>query len=490
MNIRYSICTIFKLLLSLSVLCVLTLLWNVGLIQSKLNDAQFVFECDSNGCSNVNNEKIGQEEAKRSLDDDLNLSSKSAIFGYENENDSNNDYVKTISVFKAPLTLDQSADALLETSSCEAVRRRVLNNLLEPTETELQFPIAFARIVYKDYILQELLFKMQYAPQNRFCYILDKKARPLFKQQMRNLANCFPNVVILADRQWTVDSAGHNMLSAFMECLRLLLQTDSEWKYAITLQNHDIPLRTGFELVNALKALNGSNDVSVLQAIPDRIPKYANWTYKALHLFKDESKNDLRTLEITKGSSTCSLSRAFVDFIVNDLNLKTFIRLFNRMHYGVDEMLFATLQSSDELDAPGGYTTKCLETFGGYITRCVYLHPISVHNFRRVIWQNPNQKQQDQPMPCKSGMERHRVCILGVADLADLDSSRFLFANKMMPEMDYSAISCWAQRLLNRSRTQERDESLFDSHYYSHLAVVRFNRNRQFYRRNIETFRC
>lgn len=66
-------------------------------------------------------------------------------------------------------------------------------------------------------------------------------------------------------------------------------------------------------------------------------------------IFADETKNDNRSLKITKGSASCSLSRAFVDFIVNKLDVGIFIALFNQMYYGVDEMLFSTLHSNEQL---------------------------------------------------------------------------------------------------------------------------------------------
>uniref|UniRef100_A0A0M3II45 Core-2/I-Branching enzyme n=1 Tax=Ascaris lumbricoides TaxID=6252 RepID=A0A0M3II45_ASCLU len=351
-------------------------------------------------------------------------------------------------------------------ASCKAIRRRVLQDLISPTKFEVDFPIAFVRVVYKDYLLQELLFKLQYTPMNLFCFVIDKKSSALFKEQISNLTECFPNA-ISSQRQLSIDSAGHNMLNGFFECFRLLL-TRPKWKYLITLQNHDIPLRTNFELVNILQALNGSNDVGVLHAIPERIPKHIQWTYKALHLFKDETKNDNRSLKITKGSASCSLSRAFVDFIVNKLDVGIFIALFNQMYYGVDEMLFSTLHSNEQLEAPGGYTTQCLNKFNGYITRYV-------------VWKRSQQ--------CKSGIDRHRVCILGVADLADLERSRFLFANKMIPFIDYSAISCWAQRLLNRSLIQNRKRPI-NTYYYSHLPVVKFNNQRHSFAQNTTNFRC
>lgn len=55
-----------------------------------------------------------------------------------------------------------------------------------------------------------------------------------------------------------------------------------------TFQNNDIPLKTNYETVEILKALNGSNDVNVGPPNKNRIPQNLSWTYQALNLFKGE----------------------------------------------------------------------------------------------------------------------------------------------------------------------------------------------------------
>ncbi|EJD76406.1 hypothetical protein LOAG_16643 [Loa loa] len=60
-----------------------------------------------------------------------------------------------------------------------------------------------------------------------------------------------------------------------------------------------------------------------------RLTKNANWSYGALSLFKDKTKNRPKTyLKIAKGSSSVTLSRNFVDFMVEYLNLTTLIEMF------------------------------------------------------------------------------------------------------------------------------------------------------------------
>ena len=73
----------------------------------------------------------------------------------------------------------------------------------------------------------------EYAPQNFYCYVLDKKSSEQFKYRIRNLSKCFPNVMV-AEKEFDTDSSGKNMNFAYMECLRVL--SDFSWNYVILLQ--------------------------------------------------------------------------------------------------------------------------------------------------------------------------------------------------------------------------------------------------------------
>lgn len=73
-----------------------------------------------------------------------------------------------------------------------------------------------------------------YAPQNRYCFIIDNKATEKFHKKMKILGKCFKNVIV-SDVEFDVDGAGHNMVRSFLYCMRLLLKEPS-WKYVTTLQ--------------------------------------------------------------------------------------------------------------------------------------------------------------------------------------------------------------------------------------------------------------
>ncbi|EJD76405.1 hypothetical protein LOAG_16642 [Loa loa] len=406
-------------------------------------------------------------------------------------------YSKMSQMSKYITTVDKSSDEHLDTS-CDAIRQRAFYPTTPFSSAEKNFPIAFIRIVYKDFHLQELLFNLMYAPQNLYCYALDAKSTSLFHSQMRNLSRCFPNV-LLTRQEYEVDSAGHNTSRSFLECLRAI-RSLPDWKYAILLQNNDIPVKSNREMVQILNALNGSNDINVGYPNADRVPKGAPWTFRALALFNDDKQNDDRKLRIAKGSTSASLSYSFVEFVVDKLNLTILLDKFDRLSYGGDEMLFSSLNSEDSLGAPGGFTRQCINVYNNMITRYFIIivtityngapggftrQCINVYNnmiTRYVVWKKSTKH-------CRSGHYRHDICIFGIADLPTMTTSGALFANKMLPEYDYTAIGCWAHALHNRTYSAAEIMPKKLSYYINRLPV-RFHNERERWKSNLSAFDC
>lgn len=71
---------------------------------------------------------------------------------------------------------------------------------------------------------------------------MDAKASPRFHSLLRQLASCVPNI-LLADREWEMDSAGHNGTRAWLQCMSQLVDTGKRWEYVILLQVINIVLR-------------------------------------------------------------------------------------------------------------------------------------------------------------------------------------------------------------------------------------------------------
>lgn len=369
---------------------------------------------------------------------------------------------------------------------------------LEWRDEEKHFPLAFARIVYKDYRFLEAELATHYAPQNWYCYTLDSKSTALFRSRMRQLAGCFPNVFV-TEREFNITSAGHNTSNAMVECAWELARPEREWHYLVTLQNHDIQAKTNAQLVRTFKALRGANDIEFgnMQGpyIQQRMAYYLwhfNWTFDALALFRnvlpspmpppssltsstvdinaewnndnnnddvgDGSKMILQqqqkrqhptqrnanngTLQLAKGYASASLSRPFVDFLVHRLDLRTLLAQLNAAPFGVDEHLWQSLCATRALRAPG-----CCDGMASSNERN---EKTKKREFvtRFALWQD------DSPgaigaMRCRSKMWRHRVCVFGLEDLAGgtLFELPHLFLNKMLPDHDHAAIVCWHERM-------------------------------------------
>lgn len=74
-----------------------------------------------------------------------------------------------------------------------------------------------------------------YAPQNFYCFALDSNSSLVFRQRIRSLASCFPNVHVIK-KELPMDSHGKNMGYAHRECMIALAQPEMQWKYMLLLQ--------------------------------------------------------------------------------------------------------------------------------------------------------------------------------------------------------------------------------------------------------------
>ncbi|KAF7633656.1 hypothetical protein Mgra_00006964 [Meloidogyne graminicola] len=326
------------------------------------------------------------------------------------------------------------------------------------SENENKFPLAYAR---NDYRFLEAELATNYHPQNWYCYAIDSKANPLFRKRMHALANCFPNIII-PSKELSVDSAGHSTGSAFMSCLNELVEPKKRWEYVFTLQNHDTQIKTNEEIVQIFKWLDGANSIEFefRHVGPQRMIKEMHqkhsWTFDNLHLFKNETMNNRfdkngnpLQLQLTKGLVETALSRPFTDFIVKELNLTKMLAQLDTRNYGADELFFQTIGSSDHLNAPNGFTHKCVEQK----IDVPYIIRYSVWDYGPGRWENVGK--------CHSHNMRHYICMLGIEDLAPtVTKIKHLFVNKMMPSIDFGAIYCWHEEMRRRTLTRFHQEWL------------------------------
>ncbi|GMR35050.1 hypothetical protein PMAYCL1PPCAC_05245, partial [Pristionchus mayeri] len=131
------------------------------------------------------------------------------------------------------------------------------------------------------------------------------------------------------------------------------------------------------------------------------------------------------------------------------------MRQMNAMVHEFGEQLYESLQITPQIRFPGGFHHKC-RNFS------------SQHISRTTIW-------GDKDSQCRSGKLRHFICIYGVEDLPELPASKFVMANKMMPDFDHAVTSCMSELLFNRTR----DGSKIERKFYENINTVRYHSERK-----------
>ncbi|KAL3084981.1 hypothetical protein niasHS_010050 [Heterodera schachtii] len=340
------------------------------------------------------------------------------------------------------------------------------------------FPLAFIRLVYKDYLFIEMEFASSYAPQNYYCYAIDKKSSITFHRQIHSLAICFPNVfVVTTEKEYAMDSKGHNLMKSSMECMKLLVAKKMEkWKYVILLQNDDVQMKTNDEMVQIFKWMNGVSDIQYTRigSTHIRFEEGDEWSLSTLKLFKNETKNKAnKKLKKNKGQFEMSLSREFVEWLLNDLEVSIMLDKLNSFDYASDEYFIQTLAANEFMGAPGGFTGKCFdkELAPGFTRMTLWLRLVSEL--------------------CQSGIQRHGICILGLKDLVPNLSGNnpFLFANKMQMGEDAEAIQCWHETMYNRTYLAPTLERLNKS-FFTELPQVRYNLEKKRPNFDVDKFDC
>ncbi|VDP74527.1 unnamed protein product [Echinostoma caproni] len=156
---------------------------------------------------------------------------------------------------------------------------------------EAEFPLAFSLMVYTDADRVLRLFRAIYRPHNYYCIHIDRKSKPEFDSAVERLKQC-PGI---SQNLFFVEPANRmdvrwgwlSVLDADLNCARILLErAPGAWKYWINLTGQEFPLRTNWELVRALRLLNGSNIVQAIYGIYDaeRCPPPAEFPANVSHI--------------------------------------------------------------------------------------------------------------------------------------------------------------------------------------------------------------
>jgi len=127
------------------------------------------------------------------------------------------------------------------------------------SEEELNFPLAYSILLFKDVEQFERLLRAIYRPQNFYCIHVDKKSEKSVQDAVGAIVECLENV-FMAPKQFDVQWGTFSVLEPELSCMSELLKY-KKWKYFINLTGQEFPLKTNWEIVKILKIFNGSNNL-------------------------------------------------------------------------------------------------------------------------------------------------------------------------------------------------------------------------------------
>lgn len=102
------------------------------------------------------------------------------------------------------------------------------------SEEEKSCPIAYAILVHHKFHQFAQLLSAVYAPQNVYCIHVDLKASEVFQTSVREMAKCFPNV-LLSNKSEDVVYESISLLQAHINSMDTLLDSSVPWNHLINL---------------------------------------------------------------------------------------------------------------------------------------------------------------------------------------------------------------------------------------------------------------
>uniref|UniRef100_A0A0N4ZJQ7 Metalloendopeptidase n=1 Tax=Parastrongyloides trichosuri TaxID=131310 RepID=A0A0N4ZJQ7_PARTI len=297
---------------------------------------------------------------------------------------------------------------------CESIYKRGFDLNQTLTDIEKKYSIAYAWNVYKNYEIIEMKLRMQYSPNNHYCYVVDSKSPSLLKE-MLELEKCLPNVYV-SKKSFDMKSNGEQGPVAHYECMKLLLP--KKWDYLFILLNDAIPLLTNNEQLEILEAMSFPLVMRVTDAthyIPSRVNTSASWLYKDLDIFLEgDLRKNFQFLSNINMTFHCGLvdsgiPRQSIEYIVNKLNITKYLKQLNTNMYASDELVWPTLFGEKILKVPDGVSRKCAPTY----------FPHEEYFAKQLFWGGG----------CGTNIVHHSICTWGLETLPLIKTFTTFFGN-------------------------------------------------------------
>jgi len=364
--------------------------------------------------------------------------------------DTSNKRVREMALFRTednPHIPVDTVSFTIKRGRCEEFKQN-RKYIMEVTEEERDFPIAFSIVVFKDIEQIERLLRMIYRPHNYYCIHVDSKAPAKFFLALRSLAMCFKNV-ILASKRSDVRWGMFTVLEPELTCMKDLSQW--KWKYFINLTGQEFPLKTNYQLVKILTVYQGANDVEAL--IKRRNKNRTKYVYSEKGKKTDVKKSPPpANMTLIKGAVHVTLSRGFVDYTLNNRVALQFTDWL-RDSSVPDETMFASLNRNPQLAIPGAYlgTEETHNVTNPFMSR-----------FK--VWR--------KQAPC-AGKWQRSVCVLSAGDIWMLPNRPELFVNKFAWDYQTLAYECMEEWYFNMVLEEKRGKRDFDTTVYEKIPWVR-----------------
>ncbi|XP_044518381.1 beta-1,3-galactosyl-O-glycosyl-glycoprotein beta-1,6-N-acetylglucosaminyltransferase 3 [Gracilinanus agilis] len=303
------------------------------------------------------------------------------------------------------------------------------------SKEEEEYPIAYSMVIHEKIENFERLLRAVYAPQNIYCIHVDKKSPETFKEAVRAITSCLPNVFV-AKNLVQVVYASWSRVQADMNCMEELLKSSVPWRYLVNTCGTDFPIKTNAEMVRALKVLNGKN--SMESEIPTDYKK-ARWKYHYEVKNMIFQTRKIKTppphgLPMFTGNAYIVASRDFIQHLFTNPDAQKLIE-WVKDTYSPDEHLWATLHR--------------MPSMPGSVPHHEKYHTSDLNAIARFVkWQGMDGDiSNGAPYPRCTGTYQRGVCVFGAGDLRFMLQSHHLLANKFDPKIDDNALQCLEEYL-------------------------------------------
>lgn len=337
---------------------------------------------------------------------------------------------------------------LAKMSSCSDFiqERRYFSKPL--SQEEAAYPIAYIITIHKSILMFERLLRSIYHPQNLHCIHVDEKSPDEFKASVKKIVDCLDNV-FLVSKPVSVVYTHWSRVQADLNCMADLVDKHKlvPWKYVINLCGQDFPLKTNFDIVRQLKALNGFNSIETILAPGHKkgryeyhfeVPTGTDNQYAVMK--RTDTKKEPSPLDIPMfaGSAYYIWRYEAVHFFLTDSKVQQFLR-WNEDTYSPDEHMWATLQRWYP-NVPGSYPPHSKYDQNELLTIV-----------RLVKWYGLDKEVYPQ---CGGHIQRG-VCVYGVGDLSWLLLQHHIFANKFDDTTNIYAVECLDVWVRNKTLEQK-----------------------------------